>query len=79
MNIDDRIAALPHDKLLLFAQALAIYEVLPTHDAFQAVSFILGQRLKPLNNFLDFRIGVKDNIGRDKPDEVQDTGVSRSG
>lgn len=79
MDIDERIAALPHDKLLLFAQALAIYEVLPVEQAAQAVSFLFGERLKPLNNFLDFGVRVKDNIGRDKPDEVQDTGVSRSG
>ena len=74
-----RIDELPPDKLLLFAQALAIYEVLPVEQAAQAVTFVLGERLKTINYILKFRVGIENNVGRNQADEVQDAGIGRTG
>lgn len=75
MNVNHLIAGLPADKLLLFAQALTIFEIMPTHEATQAVALFFGERLKPLLNIHKFDVSVKDDLRRDESDEVEDTSV----
>lgn len=79
MNVNHLIAGLPADKLLLFAQALTIFEIMPAHDAAEAVFLLFGERLKPLLNIHKFNVSIKDNLRRDEPDEIEDAGVGGSG
>ena len=74
-----RIAELPPDKLFLFAQALTIYEILPTEQAAKAVSFLFGERLKTIDYILKVGVGIIDNVGRDEAYEVQNACIGRSG